>query len=232
MIQYKFLPDHSIKDEGEVDEQSIESVEPSTLPQWKQNVTYVAFAFAVVGMLFQSKIGDAGYAMAGLAVALILVAQVLDFKEIRDSISAPIILMSAGIIGVADALGSTGLTNLVGSTVANMLGTNVNPFIMIFVFCILTSLLATLTGSTLGTVYVFTPIAIATCANLGLNPTAAACAIVISGWCGHFLPIDGMPAMILGAGKYSAKEFWKFTIPQYFIRLLALTVGSLILFPM
>jgi len=232
VIQYKFLPDHSIKDEGEVDEQSIESVEPSTLPQWKQNVTYVAFAFAVVGMLFQSKIGDAGYAMAGLAVALILVAQVLDFKEIRDSISAPIILMSAGIIGVADALGSTGLTNLVGSTVANMLGTNVNPFIMIFVFCILTSLLATLTGSTLGTVYVFTPIAIATCANLGLNPTAAACAIVISGWCGHFLPIDGMPAMILGAGKYSAKEFWKFTIPQYFIRLLALTVGSLILFPM
>ena len=42
--------------------------------------------------------------------------------------------MSAGVIGVADALGSTGLTDLVGSTVANMLGTNVNPFVMIFVF--------------------------------------------------------------------------------------------------
>lgn len=232
VIQYKFLPDHPIKDEDE-DEVGTEGNENvSTLPQWKQNVTYAAFIFAVVGMLLQSRIGDAGYAMAGLSVAVILVTGVLDFTEIRDALSAPIILMSAGVIGVADALGSTGLTNLVGETVAGMLGNNINPFVMIFIFCILTSLLATLTGSTIGTVYVFTPLAIAVCSNLGLDPTAAACAIVISGWCGHFLPIDGMPAMILGYGKYSAKEFWVFTIPQYFIRLLALTVGSLLMFPM
>lgn len=232
VIQYKFLPDHPIKDEDteEVGTEGNENV--SLLPQWKQNVTYAAFIFAVVGMLLQSRIGDAGYAMAGLSVAVILVVGVLDFAEVRDAISAPIILMSAGVIGVADALGSTGLTNLVGETVAGMLGNNINPFMMIFAFCILTSLLATLTGSTIGTVYVFTPLAIAVCSNLGLDPTAAACAIVISGWCGHFLPIDGMPAMILGYGKYSAKEFWVFTIPQYFIRLIALTVGALIMFPM
>ena len=150
----------------------------------------------------------------------------------RSAISAPIILMSAGVIGIADALGNTGLTNLVGETVAKMLGSNVNPFVLIFAFCILTSVLATLTGSTIGTVYVFAPMAIATCVNLGLDPTAAAAAIVISGWCGHFLPIDGMPAMIMGAGKYKIGEFWKFTVPQYFIRLLVLTAGAVILFPM
>ncbi|WP_255266356.1 hypothetical protein [Streptococcus sobrinus] len=72
------------------------------------------------------------------------------------------------------------------------------------------------------------PLAIATCTHLGFNPTAA---IVISGWCGHFLPVDGMPALIMGTGNYSMVEFWKFTIPQYFIRLLALTAGALILFP-
>ncbi|MGM0213403.1 SLC13 family permease [Enterococcus sp. AZ109] len=232
LIQYKFLPDHSIKDDDTEDVSPADGDTVSTLPQWKQNVTYGAFIFAVVGMLLQSRIGDAGYAMAGLSVAVILITGVLDFTEIRDALSAPIILMSAGVIGVADALGSTGLTNLVGETVAGVLGTNVNPFIMIFGFCILTSLLATLTGSTIGTVYVFTPLAIAVCTSLGLDPTAAACAIVISGWCGHFLPIDGMPAMILGYGKYSAKEFWVFTIPQYFIRLIALTVGALIMFPM
>lgn len=33
-------------------------------------------------------------------------------------------------------------------------------------------------------------------------------------------------------GDYNIREFWKFTIPQYFIRLLALTAGSLIMFPM
>lgn len=232
IIQYKFLPDHPISDESEEAVVSNENDSAPFIPRWKELVTYGVFVFAVIGMLLQSQIGDAGYAMAGLSVAVILLIGVLDFKEIRDSISAPIILMSAGVIGVADALGSTGLTNLVGTAVAGMLGTNVNPFVMIFAFCILTSLLATLTGSTIGTVYVFTPLAIATCTSLGLDPTAAACAIVISGWCGHFLPIDGMPAMILGTGKYTALEFWKFTIPQYFIRLSFLTVGSIIMFPM
>ena len=231
VIQYKFLSDHPISAASE-DAAKVQEAAAVSLPKWKENVTYIVFVVAVIGMLLQSTIGDAGYAIAGLSVAVILVTGVMDFKEIRDAISAPIILMSAGVIGVADALGSTGLTDLVGSTVANMLGTNVNPFVMIFVFCILTSVLATLTGSTIGTVYVFAPLAIATCTSLGLDPTAAACAIVISGWCGHFLPIDGMPAMVMGVGNYSSKEFCKFTIPQYFIRLLFLTAGALIVFPM
>ena len=230
VIQYKLLPDHPIAEvTGEVKDQDTTI---STLPKWKEQVTYAAFIVAVIGMILQSSIGDAGYAIPGLSVAVLLIIGVMDFKEIRDSISAPIILMSAGVIGVADALGSTGLTDLVGSTVAGMLGSNINPFLMIFAFCILTSVLATLTGSTIGTVYVFAPLAIATCTNLGLDPTAAACAIVISGWCGHFLPIDGMPAMVMGVGKYKLSEFWKFTVPQYFIRLLALTAGSLLMFPM
>lgn len=229
VIQYKLLPDHDIQATEDAQQASAET---ASLPKWKEYVTYIVFVIAVIGMLLQSSIGDAGYAIAGLSVAVILVTGVMDFKEIRDSISAPIILMSAGVIGVADALGSTGLTNLVGSTVAGMLGASINPFILVLVFCILTSVLATLTGSTIGTVYIFAPLAIATCTNLGLDPTAAACAIVISGWCGHFLPIDGMPAMVMGVGNYNIWEFCKFTIPQYFIRLLALTAGALIIFPM
>lgn len=230
LIGYKILPDKNVEDiedgDGKVQEISYD------LPKWKEYTTYAAFLVAVVGMILQSKVGDAAYMIPGLSAALILVTGVLNFNEIRNNIGAPIILMSAGVIGVADALGSTGLTALVGKTVANMLGSNVNPFILIFVFCILTSVLATLTGSTIGTVYVFTPMAIATCMNLGLNPTAAAAAIVISGWNGHFLPIDGMPAMVLGIGRYKLTEFWKYTIPMYFIRLLALTVGALLVFPM
>lgn len=229
LITYKFMPDHPIAEASEEVKTQTENF--VAMPKWKETATYVIFAVAVVGMLLQSVIGDAGYAITGIAVAGLLVFGIMDFKEIRDAISAPIILMSAGVIGIADALGSTGLTALVGEIVANMLGDNINPFILIFVFCILTSVLATLTGSTIGTVYVFAPMAIATCVNLGLDPTAAACAIVISGWCGHFLPIDGMPAMIMGAGNYKITEFWRFTIPQYFIRLLALTAGSLLLFP-
>lgn len=230
LVAYKSLPDHPIADTSEDAAAQGEGI--AAMPKWKEYTTYFAFFAAVVGMILQSKVGDAGYVVPGLAVALLLAIGVMDFKEIRDAICSPIILMSAGVIGVADALGNTGLTALVGESVANMLGTSINPFLLVFAFCVLTSVLATLTGSTLGTVYVFAPLAISTCLSLGLNPTAAAVAIVISGWNGHFLPIDGMPAMIMGIGKYKLTEFWRFTVPMYFIRLLALSGGALLMFPM
>jgi len=230
LIGYKVLPNKNVEDLDNVEGKAQEIV--YDLPKWKEYTTYAAFAAAVVGMIMQSKVGESAYMIPGLAAGLVLVIGVLNFNEVRNNIGAPIILMSAGVIGVADALGGTGLTALVGKTVAGMLGTNVNPFVLIFVFCILTSLLATLTGSTIGTVYVFAPMAIATCMSLHLNPTAAAAAIVISGWNGHFLPIDGMPAMVMGIGKYKLTEFWKYTVPMYFIRLLALTIGALLMFPM
>ncbi|MDG2954395.1 SLC13 family permease [Bisgaard Taxon 10/6] len=229
LAAYKILPEHPIA--TATNDNNPAENNGNRLSKKQESVTYFSFALAVIGMIAQSYVGDAGYALTGLAVLPIFLAGVLDFTEIRNAISAPIILMSAGVIGVADALGSTGLTEMVGKSVADMLGSDINPFLLIFTFCILTSLLATLTGSTIGTVFVFAPLAIATCLQLGFNPTAAATAIVISGWCGHFLPVDGMPALIMGTGKYTMIEFWKFTIPQYFIRLLALTAGALILFP-
>lgn len=231
LLQYKILPSHPI---AKPEKTTAELLGSAKLTSGQEKLTYVMFVVAVIGMIFDGKIGQSGtgYCIPGLCIAVLLLAGVLDFKEILTAISQPIIIMSAGVIGIADSMGNTGLTTLVGETVANMLGTNVNPFVLIFAFCILTSVLATLTGSTIGTVLIFAPMAIATCMSLGLNPTAAAAAIVISGWCGHFLPIDGMPAMVMGVGDYNMAEFWKFTVPQYFIRLLALTIGSVIIFPM
>ena len=229
LVAYKFMP---VKDVPATTEAAAEAAEEAeALPAWQEYVIYGCFVAAIIGMVAQSYIGDQGYAVVATAVCVLLLTKIMNFKEICSNLGAPIILMSAGVIGVAEALGVTGLTNLVGETVAGMLGSNINPFILVFVFCVLTSVLATLTGSTIGTVLVFAPMAVATCVSLGWDPTAAASAIVVSGWCGHFLHIDGLPAMCMGLGNYTMKEFWKFTIPQYFIRLLALTAGALLLFP-
>ena len=229
LVAYKFMP---VKDVPATTEAAAEAAEEAeALPAWQEYVIYGCFIAAIIGMVAQSYIGDQGYAVVATAVCVLLLTKIMNFKEICSNLGAPIILMSAGVIGVAEALGVTGLTNLVGETVAGMLGSNINPFILVFVFCVLTSVLATLTGSTICTVLVFAPMAVATCVSLGWDPTAAASAIVVSGWCGHFLPIDGLPAMCMGLGNYTMKEFWKFTIPQYFIRLLALTAGALLLFP-
>lgn len=229
LVGYKVLPSQNV----EAEEEGGHSLAADyNLSKGKEYVTYAAFIIAVIGMVLQSMVGDRAYMIPGLAAAILLAMGVLNFDEVRNNMGAPIILMTAGVIGVADALGSTGLTALIGETVSQKLGTGVSPFVLIFTFCMLTSILATLTGSNIGTVSVFAPIAISTCISLGLDPTAAAAAIVISGWNGHFLPVDGMPAMVMGIGRYKLTEFWKYTIPMYFIRLTALTAGALLMFPM
>ena len=95
--------------------------------------------------------------------------KVVDFKEFRENMFAPVILMMAGVIGVADALANSGFTAMIGEAIATALGTSVAPLLVIILFALLTSTCATFTGSNMGSVYIFAPIAIAACMSLGLS---------------------------------------------------------------
>lgn len=229
LIAYRLLPDHPITEPGEEDKK--EEAEAVVLPAWKENLTIALFMLSVAGMMMMNTLGDASYVIPGLAGAILLVINVLDFKEVRDSMGAPVILMMAGVIGVADALANIGFTAMIGDLVADTIGTNFHPFFLVLIFALLTSTCATFTGSNMGSVYIFAPIAIATTISLGLSPVAAATAVVISGWNGGYMPVDGMPAMIMGMGKYKLPEFWKYSVPMYLIRIVALTIGSVVVFP-
>lgn len=231
LIAYKLLPDHPIA-EASIEAKEAKNAKAEALPAWKEWCTIAAFLVSVVGMMLINQIGDAAYVIPGLAAAFVLIINVLNFKEVRDNMGAPVILMMAGVIGVADALANTGFTQMVGDSVATALGGHLPSFLIVFVFALLTSTCATFTGSNMGSVYIFAPIAIAACVSLNLNPVAAATAVVISGWNGGYMPIDGMPAMILGMGNYKMKEFWKFSVPMYLIRILVLSIGAVLVFPM
>ncbi|MBY0029271.1 anion permease [Priestia aryabhattai] len=232
LIAYRLLPDHPITEaEASGFDEVAATTEMGTMPAWKEYSTIAAFIVSVVGMMLMNVLGNAAFVIPGLMGAFLLIINVLDFREVRDNMVAPVIIMMAGVIGVADALANSGFTAMIGDTVANALGTNINPFLLIFIFAILTSTCATFTGSNMGSVYIFAPIAIATSISLGLNPAAAAIAVVVSGWNGGFMPIDGMPAMILGMGRYKLPQFWLFSVPMYLIRIFALCVGAIVMFP-
>ena len=232
LVSYKLLPDHPIAAAEEDAQAKIEKTKAVPMEPWKEKVTVVAFVVSVVGMMLINTLGNMAYVIPGLSAMALLFMKVVDFKEFRENMFAPVILMMAGVIGVADALANSGFTAMIGEAIATALGTSVAPLLVIILFALLTSTCATFTGSNMGSVYIFAPIAIAACMSLGLNPTAAAAAVVVSGWQGGYMPIDGMPAMIMGMGKYKLPEFWKFTVPMYLIRIIALSVAAAVIFPM
>lgn len=231
LVAWRLLPDHPITSDEEEELKQEQELAVTMMSPFQEKVTIAMFIVSVLGMMLMNQLGNLAFVVPGLAAAVILFAGALDFRSVRDNMCAPVILMMAGVIGVADALGNSGFTKMVGDAIAHSLGNNINPFILILLFVFLTSTSATFTGSNMGSVFIFAPIAIATCMSLGWNPTAAAVAVVISGWNGGYMPVDGMPAMILGMGNYKLPEFWKYTVPMYLVRIIGLAIGAMLVFP-
>ena len=232
LIAYRLLPDHDINKNNEAEADSSKNADVAALPLWKEIVTDIAFLASAVGMIYASKLGEIAYILPGALTGLLCLIKVFDFKEARQNLFSPLVIMMASVIGVASALANTGFTALVGKAIASSMGSHISPFILVLVFCLLTSACATLTGASIGSLFIFAPIGIATCISLGLNPIALAAAVTVSAWSGGFLPIDGLPAMILGMGKYKLSQFFKFTIPMYLIKIVVLAAAAVVIFPM
>ena len=84
-------------------------------------------------------LGNMAYVIPGLSAMALLFMKVVDFKEFRENMFAPVILMMAGVIGVADALANSGFTAMIGEAIATALGTSVAPLLVIILFALLTS---------------------------------------------------------------------------------------------
>lgn len=231
IIGYKVLPDHEIA-ESEESAASDTKASESTLSSGKEWLAIIMFVISVLGMMFANDLGNIAYVVPGLCAFVLLFAKVINFKEMREGIFSPLILMMGGVIPVANALADSGFTAMIGNMVAGAMGGAMPGFVVVLLFCVLTSVCATLTGSNMGSAFIFAPIAIATCVSLGYSPMAAAAAVVLSAWSGGFLPVDGLPALILGMGNYTMVEFWKYSIPMYIIKIVFVAAGACIAFPL
>lgn len=234
LIGYRVLPNHKVAEPTVEAAKALEEGDQvdTGLAPWKEWFIIVSFVISIVAMLLVDQIGALAYIIPGVAAMCMLVIKAMSFNEVRDNLFSPIILMTAGVIPVANCLSDTGLTALVGNGIAGALGTAVPPFLLLLIFTALCSTVACFTGSTIGTIMMFAPLGAAVCTGMGYDPLAMVVAVTLSGWCGHYMPIDGLPAMAFGMGQYTMAEFWKFTIPQYIIRLLFLCAGALLVFPM
>lgn len=226
VLGYRVLPDHPI---AELEDASNAEVNTEGLPAWKETLTIISLVVSVIGMMFINNFGPIAYVLPGICSFVLLGINVINWKEFRESLFSPIILMMACVIPVANALSDSGFTAMIGNAVAGVAG-GMPLFVLILVFAFLTSACATLTGANFGSAFVFVPIVIATCQSLGIDPAGAAAATTMAAWAGGFLPIDGLPAMIMGMGNYTMKEFWKYMIPGYIIGIFAIAIGAIVAF--
>ena len=231
MVAYRFLPDNDISD-LDANEKVDMAQKESVLTPLQEKVDYVGYIVLLLALTFQSKIpGEISYGLPGLIAGIFLICGALSFKELLGNWFSPLMVMMAAVIGVAAAMSNSGLTALMGEKVASLLGSNPSHFVLVLVFCLLTSVSATFTGASFGSLFIFAPVGIALCLQYGFSPIALTYACVKAAWINYFMPIDGLPALAMGMGKYKPVEFWKYQIPLWIMHILIVAGLCTVFFP-
>ncbi len=219
VLMHRVLPDRDIVDANAEAKAEEEEFKPVLKP-WQQTCVYVLYAIMLLSMVFQSKIpGEISYGIPLCLAGLMLCTGALNFKELLGNMFSPVMIMMASVIGVAATMGNCGLSGFLGEKIAGLLGGTPSNLVLVLIFSLLTSVFATLTGASIGSIFIFAPVGAALCVSLGYNPVPLVLACVKSGWINWFLPIDGMPALAMGVGKYKLTEFWKYVLPLWLLQM-------------
>ena len=230
-IMHRVLPDHDIANTSAENEAKAKDEEfVPTLSKFQQNTVYVLYVVMLVSMMFLQKLGEPGYALPLLIAGILLAVGAISFKELLGNMFSPVMIMMASVIGVAEAMSATGLSAYLANLIAGLFGSAPSYFLLLMVFGIMTSLMATFTGASFGSLFVFAPIGIALCTQYGYNPVPLALVCTRAAWTNYIMPIDGMPALAMGTGKYKLPQFWAYTLPLYVMQLAFVSAAALILF--
>jgi len=230
LVGHKLLPAKNAN-EASASESKEEKPFVKTLTSFQQNVVYVGYFTVLVSLLFLSKFpGEIGYGLPLAIAGVFLVVKAINFKELLSSMFSPLMIMMASVIGVAAAMGNSGLSAYLGGQIAGLLGAAPSLLLIVFVFAFLTSIFATFTGASFGSLFVTAPIGIALCLQYGYNPMPLALACVSAAWINFIMPIDGMPALAFGMGKYKLPQFWAFVIPTWIFKLTLTCVLCVVFF--
>lgn len=227
MLAHKLLPDHKI-DDAQV------SAAPTTVALPKRSEFFIIGVFLVVtvGFMFSNTLSsDITNLIPIIGVLLLIISKSITVKEALQSLTADLIWMMAGMQIISMALSKTGVGNLIGNTVLNILGDDPSAIFVIAVFCIATTIMTNLL-SDMGTLALMLPIAVSTAQVAGLNVATIAAVVTVSAWFAIALPTGSTSTMLAyGVGKYNPLETLKFTLPLVILCCVSLIVGVTIFFP-
>lgn len=185
----------------------------------KQKVVGIAFLVFIMALVLKSlKVisidpNYVGYAMIAIAILTTIVSP----KEAMNSLNAEMILFCAGINLMIAVMNKSGLGELFGTAIINIIGDSKNLYLITAVLCI---------GSSIGTQFMnnmacagmLAPVGISIANAMGANPQAIVLAIAIGAGCSYLTPIaSGTNQTMMIFTKLKFQDFAKFGWPLLII---------------
>ncbi|GHA54566.1 sodium:sulfate symporter [Amylibacter ulvae] len=188
-----------------------ELAEPTARPYRRQKAPIVILALVAVVVL--AAIGVAPiFAVAGVAVAGVLLTRCIDAEEAFESVDGALLVLIFSMLAIGAGLQASGAVALIANAVAPMLH-GLPPFFVVWAIFLLTSVLTELVSNNAVAVVV-TPIAIALASALGVDPRPLVVAVMVAASASFATPIGYQTnTLVYGPGGYSFTDFMKIGIP-------------------
>jgi len=145
------------------------------------------------------------------AVAMVL-SRAVPLRDVYSQLDAPILIMLACLIPVADSLQSTGgtdvIANWLSATASVLPGWGALALIMVAAMAVTPFL------NNAATVLVMAPIAATFATDLGYQPEAFLLAVAIGAGCDFLTPIGHQcNTLVMGPGGYKFGDYWRLGLP-------------------
>lgn len=182
-------------------------------------VSLSILAIAMVLISFNVVTVAVGFFAAALLTILL---RQIPLKEAYESIDGPIIVLLAALIPIAHSLQTTGLTDLIGHTIAAV-GSQVPGFIALAMM-LASAMLLTPFLNNAAAVLMLGPVAAVVARTLGYNADPFLIAVALGCACDFLTPIGHQNnLLVMAPGGYRFGDYWRLGLP---LSLMVLCVGT------
>lgn len=226
LFAWKSIPRHAVNtsDVKEVKE-------TAAISRHDEIIINIVFIGVLLGFIFGAKIGSLMYVIPAAGVLVLLYTKTLTAKETVDSLTGDMVWMIAGVLVMSDAIGRSGVGDMIGNGLLVLLGDKPSGIFVLFVFAVTAIVMTTFMSNT-GTAAVLTPIAASLSMVAGMDPRGIVLIINIASIMAIAFPSGSAEcALAFAIGQHEPGKLLKFTLPYLLIAVVTLVISASIFFP-
>ena len=203
----KFAPNEPVVKTTEME---VKKAAKGNLSNFAEIAAIVIFFGDALALMFAKKLGLDSWEITVIGALLMILTNVLKPKEAAQSLPLNILFLIVGSNAIAGALSNTGAGEFIGNNVIKLVNAvGYSNYLLGLIFFIIPFIL-TQFMSNRGTMLIFHPIAIATCASMGGNPVGLMILIQAACLSAFMTPMStSATPYIMGLGGYDIPSMFK-----------------------
>ncbi|MDO4194226.1 MAG: SLC13 family permease [Erysipelotrichaceae bacterium] len=218
--------------EGNVSAKGMKEVkETKVLPPAQEKLVFVVFAAVMAVLVLNKWTGSLMYIAPAAGIIILIYGGALTIPEVTKALTADMIFLMAGVLGVAAAMSKSGAGDLIGNAILSVLGGHPSSLFVMFLFTIVTIVMTTIMSNS-ATANILYTVAATVCLAGNWDPRGIMLIIAIGNVISLGFPSGAAEtALIYAAGNYSLKDVWKFTVPYILIAIVTIAFSANLFFP-